>query len=94
MTRSFALAEGYNYILPGQERSPVKVLGECLYSYRINSEALTRQDPILRQKMLREASIKIFKRRGLSYTEAQLPRISDPDRSRIEIAITISCLTL
>ena len=57
-----------------------RVLGECLYSYRINSEALTRQDPILRQKMLREASIKIFERRGLSYTEAQLPPISDPDR--------------
>lgn len=77
---SLRIAEGYDYILRVGEQFPVQVLGECLYSYRINSEALTRQDPILRQQMLRKASIKIFERRGLPYTEMQLPPISDPTR--------------
>ena len=52
------IGEGYDYILRMGERFPMKVVGECLYSYRVNIEALTRRDPILRQKMLRDASTK------------------------------------
>lgn len=74
------IGEGYDYIMRVGERFPVRVLGECLYSYRINDEALTKSDPRLRQKLLRDAARKVFERRGLRYDESQVPQISDGQR--------------
>lgn len=74
------IAEGYDYILRVGERFPMRVLGECLYSYRINFEALTKGDPLLRQQLQREATRRVFERRGLTYDDSQLPEVSDPRR--------------
>jgi glycosyltransferase involved in cell wall biosynthesis len=74
------IAEGYDYILRIGEQFPMMVVGECLYAYRVNREGLTKRDPIARQKLLRDASRKMFERRGLPYDESQLPKVSDPDR--------------
>jgi glycosyltransferase involved in cell wall biosynthesis len=79
---SLRIGEGYDYILRVGERFPMRVLGECLYSYRINWEALTKQDPILRQRLLRDAVIKVFERRGLPCDESQLPELLDPHRMK------------
>lgn len=74
------IAEGYDYILRVGERFPMWVLGECLYSYRINVETLTKSDPLVRQRLQREATRKVFERRGLAYDDTQLPEVSDPRR--------------
>ena len=74
------LYEGLDYILRVGERHPVWVLGECLYSYRIHQETLTKKDPRLRQEMLHHAMRKTFRRRGMSLDESTLPRVSDPDQ--------------
>jgi len=77
---SLRIGEGYDYILRIGERFPMMVLGECLYSYRINWEALTKRNPMERQQLLREAALKVFERRGLPYDESQLPEVLDPRR--------------
>jgi glycosyltransferase involved in cell wall biosynthesis len=74
------IVEGYDYILRVGERFPMQVLGECLYSYRVNWEAVTKQNPMLRQQKLHDAVVKVFERRGLSYDESQLPELLDPHR--------------
>jgi len=74
------IAEGYDYILRVGERFPMRVLGECLYSYRVNFQALTKSDPGLRQQLQREATKKVFERRGMPWDESQLPEISEPSR--------------
>lgn len=76
------IAEGYDYILRIGERFPMRVLGECLYSYRVNSEALTKGNPIRRQELQRDATRKVFERRRLRYDESELPRVSNPRRIR------------
>jgi glycosyltransferase involved in cell wall biosynthesis len=72
------IGEGYDYILRVGEQFPMWVLGECLYSYRINWEALTKRDPVQRQRLLRDAAIKVYERRGLPFDESQLPQLLDP----------------
>jgi glycosyltransferase involved in cell wall biosynthesis len=74
------IGEGYDYILRVGERFPVRVLGECLYSYRINWDALTKRNPMERQRMLRDAAVKVFERRGLPLDESQLPKLPNPHR--------------
>jgi hypothetical protein len=37
--------EGYDYILRVGERSAMRVLGECLYSYRLHPTSITRRAP-------------------------------------------------
>ena len=71
------IAEGYDYILRVGERFPMLVLGETLYSYRVNSEALTKGNPIRRQQLQRKATKKVFERRGMRYDESDLPRVSN-----------------
>lgn len=59
-------AEGYDYILRVGERSPMMVLGECLYSYRIHMQSLTKRDPSIREKMVDMARQRAKARRGMS----------------------------
>jgi glycosyltransferase involved in cell wall biosynthesis len=59
------VVEGYDYILRVGERWPLMVVGECLYSYRIHRESVTRRDPVRRSKLVHEVFCRAFQRRGL-----------------------------
>ena len=60
----------------------MQVLGECLYSYRIHWNTVTKRDPTARYRMLRNAVRKIYERRGLPYDDSKLPEV--PHLSRIK----------
>jgi glycosyltransferase involved in cell wall biosynthesis len=68
---------GLDYILRVGELYPMTVLGECLYSYRIHLNSTTRQDPNLREEMVREVLRRACKRRGVDFTR-QFQFGSDP----------------
>jgi glycosyltransferase involved in cell wall biosynthesis len=76
------LYEGYDYIIRVGERFPMRVLGECLYSYRIHWNTLTKRNPTMRQRMLRDATKKLLDRRGLPYDDSNLPEV--PNQRRIK----------
>jgi glycosyltransferase involved in cell wall biosynthesis len=76
------IVEGYDYVLRVGERFPMQVLGECLYSYRIHWNTVTKRNPSVRQKMLLNAMKKVLERRGLPYSDSSLPEVSHPARIR------------
>lgn len=61
------VVEGIDYVLRIGERWPVMVLGECLYSYRIHWESLTKKNPQMRDAMVREAFRRACARRGADF---------------------------
>src|SRR5690606_25195403 len=64
---SLPIVEGYDYILRVGEMHPLKVIGKCLYSYRVHANSVTRQDPTRRDTLVAEAQRKACLRRGLNY---------------------------
>ncbi|MGX9429211.1 MULTISPECIES: glycosyltransferase family A protein [Bradyrhizobium] len=62
---SLKVAETYDYILRIGEVYPMIVLGECLYSYRILPNSLTRRAPSWRKQFEVEAYRRACERRGL-----------------------------
>jgi len=74
------IVEGYDYVVRVGERFPMMVLGECLYSYRVHWNTVTKRDPTVRQQMLRKAKEKVLERRGLPRDESLLPEVSQPGR--------------
>lgn len=74
------IVEGYDYVIRVGERFPMRVLGECLYSYRIHWNTVTRRDPTVRQQMLRNATRKVFERRGVPYDDSKSPGVSRRNR--------------
>jgi hypothetical protein len=58
------IGEGLDYILRIGERYPMLVLGECLYSYRVHRQSLTKRDPALRLSLVEEALRRARQRRG------------------------------
>jgi glycosyltransferase involved in cell wall biosynthesis len=73
------IVEGFDYVLRVGERYDMRVIGECLYSYRIHWNTVTKRDPSKRNRMLRNAVQKAFARRGLVYDESRLPQITPPN---------------
>jgi glycosyltransferase involved in cell wall biosynthesis len=71
MVRSFSYAEdlpvveGFDYVLRVGEQYPLMVLGECLYSYRIHVNSVTKNDPSRRNELLQQAQDRMRARRGL-----------------------------
>ncbi|MGZ3607235.1 MAG: glycosyltransferase family 2 protein [Syntrophales bacterium] len=62
-----ASAEGMDYMFRVGERFPIMVLGECLYSYRIRWDSLTRKrDPLLRMQKVWDAKRDACNRMGLN----------------------------
>lgn len=61
---SLLIGEGLDYMLRVGEQWPVLVLGECLYSYRIHWQSLTRKDPEQRDRLVAEALRRACSRRG------------------------------
>ena len=58
------IVEGHDYILRVGEQFPLMVLGECLYSYRIHAESVTRRDPTRRMQLSQEVIDRMCDRRG------------------------------
>jgi glycosyltransferase involved in cell wall biosynthesis len=73
------IVEGFDYVLRVGERFDMRVIGECLYSYRIHWNTVTKRDPSKRNRMLRNAVEKAFARRGLTCDESRLPQLSPPN---------------
>ena len=59
------IGEGHDYILRIGEAHPLMVLGECLYSYRILPDSLTRGDPERRRRFVHQVLGRACERRGL-----------------------------
>lgn len=71
------LGEGFDYILRVGERDPIRVLGECLYGYRVRAGSLTQGD--WRRAVLhnREVRRRALARRGLP-SEPETPLMRPP----------------
>jgi glycosyltransferase involved in cell wall biosynthesis len=63
------IVEGFDYILRVGEVWPMIVLGECLYSYRIHFESVTRRSPSTRNRLAREVLRRACDRRGTPFHE-------------------------
>lgn len=73
---SLHLGEGHDYMLRVGEKFPMTVLGECLYSYRIHNESITRRVPELREECVNRVLKRACERRGLDFNA------TFPERSR------------
>ena len=60
----------------------MRVIGECLYSYRIHWNTVTKRSPATRQQMLRNATRIIYERRALPCDDTKLPAVTPPNRVR------------
>jgi glycosyltransferase involved in cell wall biosynthesis len=69
---SLRIAQGYDYVLRVGERSPMLVIGETLYSYRVHPESITRADQARRRHAANEVRRRACERRGL-YFETRGP---------------------
>jgi glycosyltransferase involved in cell wall biosynthesis len=76
---SLQVAETFDYILRIGERSPMIVLGDCLYGYRILPNSLTRRDPMWREQFVVQALRRACNRRGQDY-EQVFPDGADGNR--------------
>ncbi len=74
------IVEGYDYIMRVGEATDMMVVGECLYAYRIHLATVTKSDPTRRCRLLRAAVEKTLHRRGLPFTEADLPAVPSGGR--------------
>ena len=59
------IGQGFDYTLRVGERFPVAVLGDCLYSYRIEQVSTTRSDPAVTHRYVEATLAKAAARRGL-----------------------------
>lgn len=69
---SLHLGEGHDYMLRVGEKYPMTVLGECLYSYRIHNDSITKRVPQLREECVTRVLKRACERRGLDF-EATFP---------------------
>ncbi len=60
------IGQGYDYILRVGELFPMRVIDECLYSYRINFKSNTRQSSSDRNEMVKKVWLKSTERRKIA----------------------------
>jgi Glycosyl transferase family 2 len=63
---TLAIGQGFDYVLRVGERHPMLTVGECLYSYRVESTSHSRRDPIRREELVRAILTRACDRRGLA----------------------------
>ena len=68
---SLRIGAAFDYILRVGEQHPMMVMGECLYSYRVHDGAVTKKDPGVRLKYLKEIRRQAMIRRGLPLEELE-----------------------
>ena len=71
------IGQGYDFTLRVGEQHAMCVLGECLYSYRVNPHSVTRQDAERRQKYVEQVLSDARNRRG-----EDAPSINSTSRRR------------
>jgi glycosyltransferase involved in cell wall biosynthesis len=79
------VVEGFDYILRVGEKHPLLVLGECLYSYRIHSQSVTKRDPAKRDRLVREVLKRACARRGIDFA-SRFPRSGRKERADNNLA--------
>lgn len=67
------LGEGFDYIMRIGEQHPMMAVGECLYTYRIHLQSITKRNPELREKLVHEVLRRTCARRGLDYMRSFPP---------------------
>lgn len=72
--------EGLDLILRLGERWPLGVLPECLYTYRIHLESITRSDPAVRERQVDCVLMWACARRGLEYSSLFPERVARASR--------------
>ena len=75
----FRIGQGIDFILRVGECCPMEVMGECLYTYRINYRSTIRQDATHTVDMIRQVLEEACRRRGLT-AEAMAHRLPQPSR--------------
>ncbi|HYE61212.1 MAG TPA: glycosyltransferase family A protein [Phycisphaerales bacterium] len=75
--------EGYDYILRVGEQFPMLVLGECLYSYRVHPDSITKRAPVERERRVREVLRRACERRGANPEEVLGPAPGPGTYSRL-----------
>jgi glycosyltransferase involved in cell wall biosynthesis len=73
------IAHAVDYILRLGEARPMTVIGECLYSYRVHSESITKRDPATRLQEVEAVLVRACERRRVCCLE-----VLRKHRSRIE----------
>lgn len=61
------IVEGYDYILRVGERHPMLRIPDCLYTYRIHVESVTKKDPARRDHLVVEVLRRACERRGVDF---------------------------
>jgi len=67
------IEQGVDFMLRVGEKFPMKCLGECLYSYRINYSSITRQDPSKNNVWVNAVREKACQRRGVDFEPYKTP---------------------
>jgi glycosyltransferase involved in cell wall biosynthesis len=88
---SLPVVEGYDHILRVGECHPMVVIGECLYSYRVHPNSVTRQNVERRRSLVREVRRRACERRGTDpreWVSPDLPlrRVTNRDRDNNLVA--------
>ena len=76
------IGAGLDYILRVGELYPMMVLGDCLYSYRINPHSVTHRDPTLKKQMVQKVIRRACERRKLDPNERLPAEPAAPERYR------------
>jgi len=66
---SLKIGIGMDHVLRVGELYPMMVLGDCLYSYRVHFDSMTRHNPTQRKQMVREVLRRACERRGYDPAE-------------------------
>jgi glycosyltransferase involved in cell wall biosynthesis len=74
------IGQGWDYILRVGEQYPLMVLGECLYSYRINPSSNTRSDAKRKAEKVQAVLKKTYARRGQSYLPEHKRAVSENEQ--------------
>jgi glycosyltransferase involved in cell wall biosynthesis len=76
------IGQGFDFVLRLGEVHPMKVLGECLYSYRITARSATRRSVTARQAGVSRVLEKAQSRRGLppAPSTSNASKVSNSDR--------------
>lgn len=70
---SLKIGIGIDHVLRVGELYPMMVLGDCLYSYRVHFDSMTRHDPAQRKQMVREVLRRACERREYDSAKSLAP---------------------
>lgn len=63
------VVEGLDHILRIGEQHPLRVVGECLYAYRIHPHQVTRKAPAERERLVAEVRRRACERRAIAFSD-------------------------